>query len=66
MRDPQVLALVGEIREALGDGGRILLRESGTEPAVRVMVECDDRRRCESLTAAVEQKLRERGFSSRG
>ena len=37
--DADVIAAVKKVEEALGDDGRILLRESGTEPVIRVMVE---------------------------
>jgi phosphoglucosamine mutase len=42
--DPTVLAAVAEASDALGDTGRVLLRPSGTEPLVRVMVEAADER----------------------
>jgi phosphoglucosamine mutase len=42
--DPTVLAAVAEASDVLGDTGRVLLRPSGTEPLVRVMVEAADER----------------------
>lgn len=39
---PEVQAAVADIEKRLGDRGRVLLRPSGTEPLVRVMVEGDD------------------------
>ncbi|MDR0355080.1 MAG: phosphoglucosamine mutase [Deltaproteobacteria bacterium] len=39
---PQVEALVKDVQLKLGEGGRILLRPSGTEPVVRVMIEGED------------------------
>jgi phosphoglucosamine mutase len=39
---PVVLAVIAEVEHALGDGGRVLVRYSGTEMKARVMVEGDD------------------------
>jgi phosphoglucosamine mutase len=40
---------VERVTEGLGDGGRVVLRASGTEPLVRVMVEAEDEAECERL-----------------
>jgi phosphoglucosamine mutase len=40
---------VDMLAEKLGDGGRIVLRASGTEPLVRVMVEAEDEAECRSI-----------------
>jgi phosphoglucosamine mutase len=50
--DPAVQAAVKAVAESLGDTGRILVRESGTEPVIRVMVEAPSKDICQ---ACVEQ-----------
>ena len=40
-QDPDVQAAVKGVEQSLGDTGRILVRESGTEPLLRVMVEAE-------------------------
>ncbi|WP_428036684.1 phosphoglucosamine mutase [Amphritea sp.] len=58
---PAVQAAVVDIESRLGDRGRVLLRASGTEPVVRVMVEGDDEvwveALCQELAEAVQQAL---------
>ena len=44
--DPAVQAAVAAVAEELGDTGRILVRESGTEPVIRVMVEAPQQELC--------------------
>ncbi|MBR4452089.1 MAG: phosphoglucosamine mutase, partial [Clostridia bacterium] len=46
VNDEEVQAAVKTAENELGDSGRILLRESGTEPVVRVMVEADTQEKC--------------------
>ena len=48
----------------LGDTGRILVRESGTEPLVRVMVEAETQDRCQTLAERVVKVIRERGHGA--
>ena len=45
--DKDVIAAVEKIENQLGDNGRILVRESGTEPVLRVMVEAETKEICE-------------------
>lgn len=46
LRDADVLAACDEVEQILGESGRILLRKSGTEPVVRVMVEAPTEELC--------------------
>ena len=56
--DADVQAAVARITEELGDRGRILVRESGTEPLIRVMVEASDLDDCEKYVDQVVEVLR--------
>ncbi len=51
--DEGVRAAIAEAEEKLGDNGRVLVRESGTEPVVRVMVEASSERECKKLAAKI-------------
>ena len=51
--DPDVQAAVAEVAAALGDTGRILVRESGTEPKIRVMVEAETMESCQKYVDSV-------------
>ena len=59
--DPDVQAAVAEIAAKLGDSGRILVRESGTEPVVRVMVEAESQEVCETSVDFVVDTIRRKG-----
>ena len=59
--DPTVRAEVDKVTESLGEGGRILLRQSGTEPVVRVMVEASSQEICERYVDQVIEVMKARG-----
>lgn len=59
--DVLVQAEVQKVAAALGDDGRILLRESGTEPVVRVMVEAPAHDLCEQYVDQVIEVMKARG-----
>jgi phosphoglucosamine mutase len=55
---PSVQTAVQEVEDELGDTGRILLRPSGTEQMIRVMVEADDEHVAHRLAAHVADTVR--------
>ena len=59
--DPDVQAAVKAVAEALGDEGRILVRESGTEPVIRVMVEAGSDEVCEKYVDQVIDVITAKG-----
>ena len=59
--DPDVQAAVKAVAEALGDEGRILVRESGTEPVIRVMVEAGSDEVCEKYVDQVIDVIKAKG-----
>ena len=61
--DPDVQAAVSEVAAKLGDTGRILVRESGTEPVIRVMVEAPDKAVCEENVDFVVDAIRRKGHA---
>lgn len=60
--NPAVIAAVDAVSEALGDDGRILVRESGTEPVIRVMVEAADDDLCEKYVNQVIDVMNQQGL----
>jgi phosphoglucosamine mutase len=58
--DEKLLSAVKTAENALGDSGRVLLRPSGTEPLVRVMVEAADHVTAERLANELADVVRER------
>lgn len=61
--NPAVEAAVEKVAAALGDDGRILVRESGTEPVVRIMVEASSDELCEQYVNQVAEVIQEQGLA---
>ena len=61
--DADVQAAVDAVAAELGNTGRILVRESGTEPLVRVMVEAPDQELCQALAQRVVDMIKQKGHA---
>ena len=59
--DPDVQAAVKSVADLLGNEGRILVRESGTEPVIRVMVEAWSDEICEKYVDSVIEVIKKKG-----
>lgn len=57
--DPEISSTISAVRKSLEGCGRIIVRESGTEPLIRVMVECKDILKMENLAEQVAKKIKE-------
>ena len=64
MDDEELLAKICEIKEALGESGRVLVRASGTEPLIRIMMEGQDEDELEELAGQIARILK-RKFDGR-
>ena len=62
MRDQELLHLIDALRSEIGDGGRLLVRESGTEPKIRLTVESESDEICDKHISALIDLLEKRGY----
>ena len=60
--NPEVVKAIEAVTEALGENGRILVRESGTEPVIRVMVEAETQEICEKYVDEVINVMKEQNL----
>lgn len=61
MGDQTVMDTVNACTEELGEGGRVLLRKSGTEPVLRVMAEADCEEECQRNVDRIIQAMADSG-----
>ncbi len=64
LNDETINSKIGEISTALGEDGRILVRPSGTEPLIRVMVEASSKKLCNEYVYEVIDLIKEKGYSA--
>ena len=63
MNDPDVLEAVKKAEDEIGDAGRVLVRESGTEPLVRVMAEAETEEICKKLVSGIVEVIKKKGHA---
>ncbi len=63
MNDDSVAAAVEAVSDLLGDDGRILVRPSGTEPLIRIMVEATSLELCDSYIDRIYQIIHSKGYT---
>ena len=60
MKDPEIADEIRRIEEKMAGNGRVLIRPSGTEPLVRVMIEGDDEKQLEELAQGLAHMIEEK------
>ena len=61
LQDEAVAAVIAEVERLIDSNGRVLIRPSGTEPVVRVMIESETAELCEEYAARIISVIEERG-----
>ena len=62
LQDADVLAEKDKIEKLIDGKGRVLLRQSGTEPVIRVMIECESERFCVEYAERIADIINEKGY----
>ncbi len=63
LNDQKVLALLDSIKSRMLPSERIILRKSGTEPLIRIMVECEAAEDCKKYASELIELIKERGYA---
>jgi phosphoglucosamine mutase len=61
--DTEVMDMIAQVEQELDRDGRVLVRESGTEPLIRVMVEAKTENICKKQVERIVQVIEKQGHS---
>mgnify|MGYP003298102037 CR=1 FL=1 len=64
MNDKNVLSTLNEVERLIGGNGRALLRQSGTEPVIRVMIESETEQKCRELAEIIVKAIVDGGHTN--
>ncbi len=62
VNNANVKAKIDEVSSRLGDSGRVLVRKSGTEPLIRIMVEATDDKTCNDSVCEIIETIKTEGY----
>lgn len=63
LQDVRVLKTKEKVEALIAGKGRVLLRESGTEPVIRIMIECENEKKCIEYAEMIAEKIVEGGYA---
>ncbi len=61
LADKDVISALDDVKKNISGEGRALLRQSGTEPVIRIMIECESEDKCRQYAKIIADKIVERG-----
>ena len=64
LSDADVLSAKDEVEKLIDGKGRVLLRQSGTEPVIRIMIESESEEKCHEYAKIIADKIIEKGHNA--
>ena len=64
LSDADVLSAKDEVEKLINGKGRVLLRQSGTEPVIRIMIESESEEKCHEYAKIIADKIIEKGHNA--